>query len=61
MVLQVLKANLDCTMSLKVCYVNGSFDANIINQEHKDKIINTNDTRDFNMIRLTMHMSMDKR
>ena len=60
MVLQVLKANLDCTMSLKICYVNGSFDANIINQEQKDKI-NTNDTRGFNMIRLTMSMSMNER
>ena len=60
MVLQVLKANLDSTMSLKICYVNGSFDANIINQEQKDKI-NTNDTRGFNMIRLTMSMSMNER
>ena len=60
MVLQVLKANLDCTMPLKVCYVNGSFDANIINQEQKDKI-NTNDTRCFNMIRLTMSMSTNER
>ena len=43
------------------CYNGGSFDAYIISQEYKDKIINSNGTWGFNVIRPTMPMSMDER
>ena len=43
------------------CYDGGSFHVNIINQEHKNKIINTNGTRSFNVVRLTMPTSTDER
>ena len=45
----------------KNCYVNGSFDANIVNQKHKDKIINTNSTRGFNLVQPTMPTPMNER
>ena len=43
------------------CYISGSFDTYIINKEHKDKIINTNDTRGFNVVRPTMPTSTYER
>ena len=46
---------------IPVCCDGGSFDAIIINKEHKDKIINTNDTRGFNVVRPTMPTSTDER
>ena len=53
--------NLKLKALIPVYYDGGSFDANIVNQEHKDKIINTNGTRDFNVVRPTMPMSTDER
>ena len=43
------------------CYDSGSFHVNIVNQEHKNKIINTNGTQSFNVVRLTMSTSIDER
>ena len=46
---------------ISVCCNDGNFDANIVNQEHKDKIINTNSTQGFKMVQLTMPTSTDER
>ena len=43
------------------CYNGGSFHVNIVNQEYKDKIINTNGTWGFNVVRPTMPMSTNER
>ena len=44
-----------------LCYNSESFDVNIVNQEHEDKIINTNGTRAFNVIQPTMPTSTNER
>ena len=50
-----------CDVLYQLCYDGGSFDAIIVNQEHKDKIINTNGTRGFNVVQSTMPTSTDER
>ena len=47
-------------ISYSPCYDDGSFDANIVNQEDKYKVINTNSTRGFNVVRSTMPTSTDE-
>ena len=53
--------NLKLKALIPVYYDGGSFDANIVNQEHKNKIINTNGTRGFNVVRSTTPTSTHER
>ena len=43
------------------CCDGRSFDAIIVNQEHKDKIINTNGTQEFKKFRPTMPTLTDEK
>ena len=46
---------------ISFCCNDENFDANIVNQEHKDRIINTNSTQGFKMVQPTMPTSTDER